>query len=91
MLCKGRLPATVPDARPLPTSLPRPAGQRSGVDIYHQELSTPDFISIKNLWASKRGSGAAGGAAPVLNLSYLIDHVMEAVHPLVRPRVLHCM
>ena len=52
-----------------------PAGQRTGVHIYHDHIASPDFINLKRLWKGEN-------AAPVLDLSFLIDHVMHSVHPL---------
>lgn len=81
-------PVHLPLASPVP-----PAGQRSGVDIYHKHIACPEFINLRRLrWRGSAGGG--GGAAstslssvddeptPVLNLSFLIDHVMDSVHPL---------
>ncbi|KFM29189.1 hypothetical protein F751_3270 [Auxenochlorella protothecoides] len=51
------------------------SGQRDGVTIYHDHIAHEGFVSLKRLW---RGQAAA----PVLNLPYLIDHVMEGVLPL---------
>lgn len=70
------------------------SGQRSGVDIYHQHIACPEFINLRRLRWRGGGGGGGGSAAsaslssvdeeptPVLNLSFLIDHVMDAVHPL---------
>lgn len=51
------------------------SGQRTGVHIYHDHIASPDFINLKRLWKGEN-------AAPVLDLSFLIDHVMHSVHPL---------
>jgi hypothetical protein len=61
----------------IPTVALRPAaaGQRTGVEIYHDHIAQPEFIDLKRLWKGE-------GAAPVLNLPFLIDHVMRSVHPL---------
>lgn len=74
-----------------PTHLFRTSGQRTGVDIYHQHIACPEFINLRRLrWRGGAGAGASSGSlssvdeepTPVLNLSFLIDHVMDSVHPL---------
>ena len=45
------------------------------MEIYHDHISCPEFISLKRLWKGE-------GVAPVLDLGFLVDHVMHSVHPL---------
>ncbi|PSC75485.1 Patatin Phospholipase A2-related [Micractinium conductrix] len=56
------------------------SGQRDGVEIYHDHIASPQFINLKRLWRS--GGGSDGEPTPVLNLSFLIDEVMQDVLPL---------
>lgn len=46
------------------------------MEIYHDHIASTEFINLKRLW---KGEGAA---TPVLNLDFLINHVMRSVHPL---------
>ena len=62
----------------LPPALPAP-GQRTGVQIYHDHIACPEFIDLRRLWSRQSGEGPV---KPVLDLSFLIDHVMHSVHPL---------
>ncbi|KAI7840064.1 hypothetical protein COHA_006195 [Chlorella ohadii] len=55
------------------------AGQRTGVQIYHDHIACPEFIDLRRLWSRPSGDGPV---KPVLDLSFLIDHVMHSVHPL---------
>ena len=95
-------PHAHPPAHPSPPTACGGAGQRDGVDIYHDHIATPDFISLKRLFRGGGGKMAAaaaaassgpegqelqqqqgsGGKVPVLNLEFLIDHVMHSVLPL---------
>ena len=52
------------------------SGQRDGVEIYHDYIANERFIDLKRLWRS------GDELEPALNLTYLIDHVMEIEHPL---------
>lgn len=49
--------------------------QRDGVEIYHDRIANEQFISLRRLWKGD-------GDTPVLNLPFLIDHVMNTEHPL---------
>eukprot|EP00213_Chloropicon_mariensis_P005787 CAMPEP_0197476282 /NCGR_PEP_ID=MMETSP1309-20131121/7593_1 /TAXON_ID=464262 /ORGANISM="Genus nov. species nov., Strain RCC998" /LENGTH=474 /DNA_ID=CAMNT_0043016501 /DNA_START=240 /DNA_END=1664 /DNA_ORIENTATION=- len=53
-----------------------------GADIYHKHIANKDFISLSRLWRGK-------GEKPVLDVSYLLDHVMERVLPLQWDKVLN--
>lgn len=45
------------------------------MEIYHDHIASREFINLKRLWKGE-------GATPVLNLDFLIGHVMRSVHPL---------
>lgn len=45
------------------------------MEIYHDHIASPQFINLKRLWRS--GGGSDGEPTPVLNLSFLIDEVMQ--------------
>ncbi|GBF93186.1 DNA-directed RNA polymerase I subunit-like [Raphidocelis subcapitata] len=50
-------------------------GQTEGLDIYTDHLATSDqFLSLRRYWM--------GGAAPAMDLGFLLDHVMQRVTPL---------
>jgi len=53
------------------------SGQRDGVDIYHDYIANEKFIDLKRLSIWSKDS-----TSPALDLSFLIDHVMEKEHPL---------
>ncbi len=52
------------------------SGQREGVRIYHEDIANKQFVDLSRLLDRKNEQG------PVLNLSFLMDHVMELVKPL---------
>jgi len=52
------------------------ANDLDAVNIYHDHIASDEFINLRRLLS--RGSNLP----PALNLSYLIDHVMQSVHPL---------
>lgn len=52
------------------------SGQNHGVDIYHDKIACEEFISLRRLWKGDREG------TPVLNLPFLIDHVMQSECPL---------
>ncbi|KAL6758832.1 acyl transferase/acyl hydrolase/lysophospholipase [Haematococcus lacustris] len=53
-------------------------GQQEGLEVYSQHLPGDKFIDLKSLWR--------GG--PLMNLSYLLEHVMEHITPLDWDKVL---
>ncbi|DBB06018.1 TPA: hypothetical protein ACH3X3_009994 [Trebouxia sp. C0006] len=52
------------------------SGQREGVRIYYEDIANKQFVDLSRLLDRKNEQG------PVLNLSFLMDHVMERVKPL---------
>ncbi|QDZ20153.1 patatin/phospholipase-like protein [Chloropicon primus] len=56
----------------------------TGADIYHKHIANRDFISLSRLWRRRKGD-----AKPVLDISYLLDYVMEDVLPLDWDRVVN--
>ncbi|KAK9825984.1 hypothetical protein WJX74_003239 [Apatococcus lobatus] len=54
------------------------SGQREGVDVYSQDISNKTFCDLRRLLDRKRDIDAD----PVLNLNFLLDHVMEELKPL---------
>ncbi|KAA6416561.1 MAG: patatin-like phospholipase [Trebouxia sp. A1-2] len=52
------------------------SGQREGVRIYYEDIANKQFVDLSRLLDRKNEQG------PVLNLSFLMDHVMEKVKPL---------
>ncbi|KAG7671719.1 hypothetical protein Ndes2526B_g07387 [Nannochloris sp. 'desiccata'] len=52
------------------------ANDLDAVNIYHDHIASDEFINLRRL-LSRRSD-----LPPALNLSFLIDHVMQSVHPL---------
>lgn len=52
------------------------SGQREGVRIYYEDIANKKFVDLARLLDRKNEQG------PVLNLSFLMDEVMEEVKPL---------
>lgn len=50
------------------------SGQPEGVSIYHEDIANRRFVDLNRLMKP--------GAAPVLDLDYLLQHVMHSVKPL---------
>lgn len=72
-------PVATPRHLPTPNLFAHLAGQRTGVQIYHDHIACQEFIDLRRLWSRQGGEGTT---KPVLDLSFLIDHVMHSVHPL---------
>lgn len=53
------------------------ADQPEGVNIYYDHIAHRDFLSLRRLLRTTDAR-----SAPVLNLGFLLDHVMESVLPL---------
>eukprot|EP00884_Botryococcus_braunii_P004929 jgi/Botrbrau1/14437/Bobra.0014s0083.1 len=51
------------------------SGQRQGVDIYHEDIANTRFVNLLRLFRR-------ADEPPALDLSFLLDHVMEKVKPL---------
>ncbi len=52
------------------------ANDLDAVNIYHDHIASEEFINLRRLLTRRTD------LPPALNLSYLIDHVMQSVHPL---------
>ena len=52
------------------------ANQLDAVNIYHRHIASEQFINLRRLWSRRADH------PPALNLDFLLDHVMQNLHPL---------